>query len=113
MDFNYFLYENIIVMQLEGDLLGFSKEEELLTLSSNYLKFGLFHCVIDLQRVQHMNSAGLSFLVRALTTLKNKNGKTVLVKPSQQTNKLLSITKLDRVFTITQSRQAAIRLIQE
>lgn len=111
MDFNYFLYENIIIIQLEGDLLGVSNEEKLITLSSNYLKFETFHCIVDLHRVQYMNSTGLSFLVRKLTIFKNKRGKTILVKPSLQISKLLTITKLDRVFTVADSRQSAIKLI--
>ncbi len=111
MEFTYFLYGNIMVLQLEGDLLGVSQESNLLALVNSYLLFGNFHCIVDLKRIHYMNSTGLSFLVRVLTALKQKQGKTILVNPNQQLIKLLKITKLDRMFTVASSQHAAIQLL--
>lgn len=113
MNYNYFVYENILIMELSGELLGFPKDREIVALSARYLAFASFHCIIDLQRIKHMNSMGLSLLIRIFNVCNQKKGKVVLVNPSEQVDKLLSITKLDKVFTFAQTRGKAISTICE
>lgn len=112
MDYNYFLYENIIIIELEGDLLGVSQEESLLQMCMGYLKTGDYHCIIDLRKIHYMNSTGLSFLVRMFTAMKEREGRTILVNPSSQAVKLLEITKLNRVFSLAYSRSSAIHELE-
>jgi anti-sigma B factor antagonist len=54
--------------------------------------------VIDLSRVEWMNSTGLGILISGLTTLRNNGGELKLARVTEKIESLLTITKLITVF---------------
>jgi anti-anti-sigma factor len=108
---HFFLYDHVLLITLEGDLLGMSQEQELIPLVAHYVRFSVNHCIVDLSKVQHMNSTGLSFLIRILGTVSASEGKMVLIHPTDQVSKLFTITKLDRIFTVQSSRSEALHYL--
>ena len=75
---------------------------------NNCLDKKKYNIVIDLAKVEWMNSSGLGILIGSITTLKNNNGKLVLINVSERIYKLLEITKLTGVFQIMDDLDAAI-----
>ena len=66
---------------------------------------------IDLSEVQSVDSEGIGELARALGRVSRRGGRLALVAPSPSVNRLLSITKLDSVFHVLPSEQAAIDVL--
>lgn len=54
--------------------------------------------VIDLSKVEWMNSTGLGILISGLTTLRNNGGELKLARITDKIQSLLTITKLITVF---------------
>jgi anti-sigma B factor antagonist len=63
--------------------------------------------VVDLSRVQYLDSAGVRALVRAHTTAERLGGRIALVGPGHRVARVLQISRLDAVFHIYDSVEAA------
>jgi len=109
MKYNTFIKENILFLQLEGDLIGESNGLELMELVSDKLNDNITRCAIDLAQVRYMNSSGIGVLITLLTKFRNKGGELILINPSEQIKKLLIITKLNSIFVIVESEQEALQ----
>jgi anti-sigma B factor antagonist len=68
---------------------------------------GARHVIVDLSRVEFLDSTGLGVLVGALKRLRGVNGDLALVCAQERLLKIFRITGLDRVFTILGSVEAA------
>jgi anti-sigma B factor antagonist len=68
---------------------------------------GARQVVVDLNRVEFLDSTGLGVLVGALKRLRGVNGDLSLVCAQERLLKIFRITGLDRVFTIHESVDAA------
>jgi len=68
------------------------------------------HClIIDLSQVTFMDSAGMSVLVTALKRARTAGGNVKLVWPkSDAAKRILTLTKFDQVFTLTQTADEAL-----
>lgn len=109
MVYTYFIFGDTISIRLKGDFLGLPKEKLLFNTIVLHTKFGVKRIVLDLEELGHLNSKGLSIMVKSLTHMETKGGKLVLLSPPKQTQKILKITKLDLVFPITASRTLAMK----
>jgi anti-sigma B factor antagonist len=61
---------------------------------------GQSRLAVDLSGVEFMDSTGLGVLIGALKRSKEVGGSLALIAPREQVIKVLSITGLDKVFTI-------------
>jgi anti-sigma B factor antagonist len=68
---------------------------------------GAKHVVIDLSRVEFLDSTGLGVLVGALKRLRAADGSLGLVCAHERLLKIFRITALDRVFSLYDSVEAA------
>jgi anti-sigma B factor antagonist len=109
MKYNTYIKENILFLQLEGDLIGESNGLELMDLVSEKLNDNINRCAIDLSLVRYMNSSGIGVLITLLTKFRNKGGELVLINPSEQIKKLLIITKLNSIFVIVEDEAEALQ----
>jgi anti-sigma B factor antagonist len=79
----------------------------------NFLKHGHSRIVLNLERIDFIDSAGLGELVRAYETVRGQQGQLKLVKPSAKVHELLRITKLDRVFEIEPDEFTALNSLRK
>ncbi|MBN1943263.1 MAG: STAS domain-containing protein [Phycisphaerae bacterium] len=63
--------------------------------------------VVDLSAVPYMDSSGVASLVKLLSRTRKLGVALVLLSPSPKVRSILEITRLDSVFTITDSKQEA------
>jgi len=108
MKFSSHVYQNVIILSLEGDLIGENSGIEILDHLNNRINEGLKQCAIDLSKVRYMNSSGIGVLISILTKFRNKGGDIVLVNPSDQIKKLFIITKLNSIFIVSENVDDAI-----
>lgn len=64
--------------------------------------------VLDLSKVNRMNSSGLGILINALTTFKQNGGELKLASMTDRVQGLLVITKLNTIFETYDTVDAAL-----
>ncbi len=64
--------------------------------------------IIDLEKVQFIDSSGLSVLVATLKKARNKGGDVVLINLSSSVRSIIELTRLHRILEICDSEQAAL-----
>jgi anti-sigma B factor antagonist len=79
-------------------------KEELEALISD----GFTNVVVDLSAVEFIDSSALGVLVGAVRRLHPHNGRMVVVAHSHAVTRPLTLTGLDRVFTVTATREEAL-----
>ncbi|WMN07132.1 STAS domain-containing protein [Marivirga arenosa] len=109
MDFKQEVIDNILNLEISGDLIGENNGPGLVELINDNINKGIKKCIIDISNVRYMNSSGIGVLITILTKLRNKEGEVVLLNPSEQVKKLLLITKLNNIFTIYDSKEEALK----
>ncbi|GIU51735.1 anti-sigma factor antagonist [Shewanella sairae] len=72
---------------------------------------GMTQLIIDLHKVDYIDSSGLSVLISALKKLEQVNGDIVLLSPTAGVRSLIELTRLHQVFAIYEDEQAAIEYI--
>ncbi|MFT5640174.1 MAG: anti-sigma B factor antagonist [Cyclobacteriaceae bacterium] len=87
----------------DGDLIGENNGPQLVELANEALSQGIKYCLVDIENVRYINSSGIGVLITILTKFRNKDGELFLIKPSEHVKKLLIITKLQAIFTISNS----------
>ena len=104
---------DVTVLDIQGVIkLGESARE-----FSNYLD-GVLNddtgpVVINFEGINYMDSTGLGELVGYLQKFEDRQRKMVLVRPSQRILALLRITRLDDVFAIFDSTEAAVAHLRQ
>ncbi|TAE66345.1 MAG: anti-sigma factor antagonist [Bacteroidetes bacterium] len=94
---------NIIVLSFQQNLITESQDVSLLADLENAIEQNYKLCMVDIAKVQFLNSNGLNLLIRILTLFRNNGGEMILMNPSESVNKLLIITKLKAIFQIVSS----------
>jgi anti-sigma B factor antagonist len=108
MKFTNEVQDGILVVTIEGNLMGDTSGKELLDAISEHVNDSINLCAVDLSGVEYMNSNGIGVLINILTKMRNRNGEAVLINPSDQIKKLLIITKLNSIFDVVGTKEEAI-----
>lgn len=112
MEYNYKIIDGILIIRLSGDLIGENNGPELVKIVNDHIHDKIFFCAVDLSDVRYMNSSGIGVLITLLTKFRNQEGEMVLIKPSEKIEKLLLITKLNKIFSIAESTLEAVKLLK-
>lgn len=99
---------NVLLLSLEGDLIGGEDTKSIIESVHNHIEKGIIRCIIDISNVRFINSSGIGVLITILTKLRNKEGELVLINPSEQVKKLLIVTKLNAIFNVFVNKEEAI-----
>jgi anti-sigma B factor antagonist len=71
------------------------------------------NCLLDVSKVRYINSSGIGLLITLVTKFRSHNGEVVLINPSDQVKKLITITKLDAIFKIVQNEKEALTYLKK
>lgn len=102
------IQNDVLVLKLEGDLMGGEDNETLRKIIDKAIKTENVEVVIDMSKVTWMNSSGLGMLISALTTLRSSGGDLRLANLNDRLRRPIQITKLDSVFNEYDSVKQAI-----
>lgn len=109
MKFTISIQQNIGIFNLEGSLIGENDGIAITEAFTEQLDNGIKNFVVNLETLKHINSSGLGVLLTLLTKSRKAGGELVLVKPSDFIKNLLLITKLNSIFKIYDSVEAAVK----
>ncbi len=90
--------DDIIVLVPKGKIMGGPDATLLHDKLHNFIDQNKKKIIIDLSKVELMNSTGLGILISGLTTMKNNGGELKLAAVTEKIQSLLTITKLITVF---------------
>jgi anti-sigma B factor antagonist len=90
--------KGILVIEPKGKIMGGPESTELHDLLHDLIDQGKKSVVIDLGKVDWMNSTGLGLLISGLTTLRKSGGELRLANVTDKIQSLLTITKLVTIF---------------
>ena len=107
MKYTHEVHDDILTIRLSGDLIGEDNGASILELATDHIKNDIRFCVVDISAVRYINSSGIGVLITILTKFRNKGGEVYLVKPSENVQKLLIITKLNAIFNVAESEEEA------
>ncbi len=100
--------DGVMVLEPRGKIMGGPDATLLHDQLHDFIKEDKKKVVIDLAKVDWMNSTGLGILISGLTTMKNNGGELKLANVTEKIESLLTITKLITVFENYDSLDEAI-----
>lgn len=103
--------EQLIHVSLEGNLMSKQQIQSLLDEIDFFFNEGIKKIIIDLSKMQYMNSTGLSILINIFTQARNKGGEVVITDIPEKINQLLVITKLNSIFNIEDTVEDAKKVL--
>jgi anti-sigma B factor antagonist len=109
MKFDDRLEGDVVVIDVSGKIMGGEETTMFHGRIHEYIQQNKKSFVIDLTKVDWMNSVGLGMLISALTTVKNAGGRLVLANITK-IESILTITRLISVFEHYDTRQEALKV---
>ncbi len=98
---------NILFLRLTGDLIGSPDTQQLLQIVNEHLGDEVLNCAVDLSQVRYINSTGIGALVSLLTKFRSRGGEMVLINPADHPKKMLTLTKLNNIFSVAPDEASA------
>ena len=103
---------DVFVLHCEGRIV-FGDEGAVLRERVISLLAGTPKVVVNLLRVDHIDSGGLGILVGLFVSARRRGGDLKLVSPGRRVSDVLRFTRLDRVFNVYGSDEGAIAAFQK
>ncbi len=97
------------ILDIRGSLVGDGDTEVVHAAVSDFMEQGIRRVVIDLHRLNYLNSTGIGAIIRAHSTARKNNGDVRLTGLSDNVQSLLAITRLIDVFEVYDSLEEAVR----
>lgn len=101
--------DGVIVLEPKGKIMGGPDASLLHDKLYEFIEQDKKKVVIDLSRVDWMNSTGLGILISGYTTLRNTEGELKLANVTDKIQSLLTITKLVTVFEAYDTVDEAVK----
>ena len=96
-----------VVLELNGKLTGGPEAETFRNIFKGLLEEGKKNIIIDLKKVDWINSTGLGILISGYTSLKKAGGDLVLCHVGDRIDSILYVTKLNLLFKTYDSLEEA------
>jgi anti-sigma B factor antagonist len=109
MEFTHEIKNRILILRLQGDLIGENNGPAIIQQVNDAIQQQAMTCIVDISGLRYINSSGIGVLITILTKYRNKGGEVYLMKPSESVQKLLVITKLNAIFQIVQSEEEVLK----
>ena len=100
--------KGVTVISLEGNVIGGPDATVLNDQLHGLIDEKKTKVIVDLSRVDFINSSGLGLLIGGLTTMRKAGGELKLAGASKKIQNLLEITKLHKVFDIHKTLSDAV-----
>jgi anti-sigma B factor antagonist len=99
---------NCMVIEFKGNVMGGPDAVSLNETLHDLIERDQKNVVVDLAKVNFMNSSGLGMLIGALTTMRKAGGDLRIANASDKIESLLIVTKLITVFNHFRSVEDAV-----
>jgi len=97
-----------LLLLLEGNLTTNELSAEVLELADTHLAGDGENLVLDLSRLNNLNSTGLNLFINLLNKYKSQQKLVLISAANERIAGVLAITKLDTVFVLTNTPAEAL-----
>ena len=101
--------DSILVLSLEGEIMGGVDTKPLQDRIYAAIREGCPFVILDMKQVNWINSSGLGILMACLTTLRGSDGDLRLANVSDRVRRPIEITRLDKVLLMFASVDEAAK----
>ncbi len=98
----------VMVLAVSGKILGGPDQDEFSTEIKTLINEGHVDIVLDMEKVEYINSTGLGILISGYTTIKKNGGELRICGVRERVENLLNITHLKLLFQTYESRDKAV-----
>jgi len=105
------IVDGVMIVDLVGELSR--RGPSINNAVKELLEQGWSSFVLNISGVSYVDSSGLGQLVSIWTSVGNRGGQLILLRPAPQVHAQLQMTKLNTVFIILQNEEDAVRRIQK
>jgi len=115
MAFNYSITEQkeLVILEMQGKLVDKAEAIDIGAEVEEEMASGHNHFIIDLSQLEYMNSTGLNIILNLMNKCRNDGGEAVVAGSTARIKSLFSVTKLDTIFTLKDSRDEAAKYLKE
>ncbi|MCZ4409235.1 STAS domain-containing protein [Cryomorphaceae bacterium 1068] len=115
MAFNYSITEKegLVLLEMQGKLVDKAEAIDIGAEVEEQMASDHNHFIIDLSELEYMNSTGLNIILNLMNKCRNNGGEAVVAGSTVRIKSLFSVTKLDTVFTLKDSREEAVQHLKE
>ena len=99
----------VVILEPKGKIMGGPDATVLHDQLHDFIAQDKKKVIIDLSKVEWMNSTGLGILISGLRTLRNNGGELKLANVTDKIESLLTITKLITVFESFENMDDAVK----
>jgi anti-sigma B factor antagonist len=100
--------EEIVVLEIEGNIIGPPTSSILSTKLNELVKIGKNKIILDLAKVDWINSTGIGIITKALHLIRNNQGDLKLARPLYKVKNILQITNFIKIIDIFDTIDKAI-----
>jgi anti-sigma B factor antagonist len=104
---------SVLVVQLNGERLDANSSRLLKDYVQSHIASGLDKIVLDFEPVRFLDSSGLGVLVSLMKLLRAPGGLVMCQVNDRTIQDILRLTRMDQVFTITETVSQAIDLLEQ
>ena len=112
MEYSFTEKFNIQILQVDS-LLNPLDNQEIIRAVEEKIKENCLEFIVDLGKMDYMNSNGLTFLISILTRSRNAGGDVAIANLSDSIKKILIITRLQSAFSIHESVDDALAFFEK
>jgi anti-sigma B factor antagonist len=109
---NELTLDDVHVVAVRGEIDLFTAPE-LKQVLTGAIEGGHLRLIVDLTDVSFLDSTALGVLIGAVKRLRSRDGAMAIVNTDANIAKTFDITGLDQIFTIVDSRDAALEALGE
>ena len=103
---------NVVILKLVGNLVA-SSAETLKTQVAKLLEKNYLYLLVDLSKVDFIDSAGLGACIAANRTVLAREGDFVCAGANETVSKLFRTTRANQKITLIETRFDALKTLQE
>ena len=98
----------IAVIEIKGSLVGDGETDKFRTNVQDFIEQGNKCLIVDLGKVNYVNSSGIGALISAYTSYKKNGGEVKLSGINNNVLNLLAVTKLIDIFEVSDTVNEAM-----
>lgn len=104
---------DVLIISLEGKVLEESVLKSLLKEIEQKLDLVKGKTILNLSKLDYINSSGINFFIKTLTKARVHGGDLILCGIHGSVKTVVQISKMDEVFTTTETKEEALTLYKQ
>ena len=107
------IIEGIAVLGISGKMMGGPEQATLHDKVRDLVSDNIHWVVMDLGKVEWLNSSGLGLLMGCLATCRGAGGDMVVSRADREVNSIFMLTQVIKVFETYETTEEAIEALKE